>query len=350
MSAIRRNSGCRITDEIRYKGLKAIIMENELLKVFILVDKGTDIIELLYKPKDIDFMWKSPKTFKEGDIDRKDFLESFLGGWQEIIPNGGSPCIYKGASLGLHDETSMVSWDYDILEDSQSKIIVKFYTKLAKVPLNIEKVLSLSSNSSVLSIEEKVINNGNEVLDFMWGHHPCFGSPFLSSDCVINFNAKEILSNPGSISSFPLVLPGASGKLKAFPGKNGEMIDLSKVLDKNAGFADLLYAKGLNENWFSVTNIGKKVGIGYVFDPKVFRYLYLWMVYGGGDNYPWYSNTYSLAVEPWSSYPGLGLLECIKNSTALKISPGEVKSAWLKTVVYEKENDVEKIDNTGSVH
>ena len=92
------------------------------------------------------------------------------------------------------------------------------------------------------------------------------------------------------------------------------------------------------------------MGIGYVFDPKVFRYLYLWMVYGGGDNYPWYSNTYSLAVEPWSSYPGLGLLECIKNSTALKISPGEVKSAWLKTVVYEKENDVEKIDNTGSVH
>ena len=350
MSAVRRNSGCRITDEIRYKGLKALIMENELLRVFILTDKGTDILELLYKPKDIDFMWKSPKTFREGGIDRKDFLESYLGGWQEIVPNGGSPCIYKGANFGLHDETSMIPWDYDILEDGQSKIMVKFYTKLSKVPLSIEKVLSLSSDSSVLSIEEKITNNGNEELDFMWGHHPCFGSPFLSSECVINFNAKEILSNPGSISNFPMVMPGASGKLKAFPGKNGQMADLSKVLDESAKFADLLYAKDLNEHWFSVTNLEEKVGIGYVFDPKVFRYLYLWMVFGGGDNYPWYSGTYSLAVEPWSSYPGLGLLECIKNDTALKIAPGEVKTAWLKTVVYEKESDVERIDDAGAVY
>src|SRR5665647_1532878 len=136
MSAVTRNSGCRITDEIRYKGLKALIMENELLRVFILTDKGTDILELLYKPKDIDFMWKSPKTFRGGGIDRKDFLESYLGGWQEIVPNGGSPCIYKGANFGLHDETSMIPWDYDILEDGQSKIMVKFYTKLSKVPLS----------------------------------------------------------------------------------------------------------------------------------------------------------------------------------------------------------------------
>jgi len=79
---IRRNSGCRINDEIIYKGLKAIIMENEILRLTILVDKGTDIIELLYKPKDIDFMWISPKDFKEGEINRCDFLESYIGGWQ----------------------------------------------------------------------------------------------------------------------------------------------------------------------------------------------------------------------------------------------------------------------------
>ncbi len=349
MSAVRRNSGCRITDDIKYKGLGSLIMENELLRVFILVEKGTDILELLYKPRDIDFMWKSPKTFREGEIDRKDFLESYLGGWQEIVPNGGSPCIYKGASLGLHDETPMIPWAYDILEDNQSKISVRFYTKLSKVPLSIEKTLTLKSNSSVLSIEEKVTNNGSEELDFMWGHHPCFGSPFLSSKCVINFNAKEIVSNPGSISSFPMVMPGASGKLRAFPGKNGQMVDLSKVLDKNAKFTDLLYAKDLNENWFSVTNLEENLGIGFVFDPAIFRYIYLWLAYGGSDNYPWYSGTYSLAVEPWSSYPGLGLPECIKNNTALKIAPGEVKTAWLKTVVYEKENDVEKIDDSGAV-
>ena len=54
-------------------------MENELLRLTILVGKGTDIIELLYKPKDIDFMWISPKNFSSSDIkgnflDNSDFL------------------------------------------------------------------------------------------------------------------------------------------------------------------------------------------------------------------------------------------------------------------------------------
>ena len=113
----RRNHGCRINVDLVYKGLRLLLMENELLRLSILVDKGTDIIELLYKPKDIDFMWISPIDFKKGELDRKNFLEGYLGGWQEIIPNGGDGCTYKGASFNYHNETSFLSWDYEVLED-----------------------------------------------------------------------------------------------------------------------------------------------------------------------------------------------------------------------------------------
>ncbi|MHC4782254.1 MAG: hypothetical protein ACYTE0_04270 [Planctomycetota bacterium] len=54
-----RNYGCRCR-EVVYKGHRTLILENEKLRLMIVVDKGTDIIELLYKPKDIDFMWQSP--------------------------------------------------------------------------------------------------------------------------------------------------------------------------------------------------------------------------------------------------------------------------------------------------
>ncbi|MGI6750052.1 MAG: hypothetical protein ACOX6A_06055 [Atribacter sp.] len=54
-----RNYGCRV-QEIIWNGFKTLIIENEKLRVSILVDKGTDIFELLYKPMDIDFMWRSP--------------------------------------------------------------------------------------------------------------------------------------------------------------------------------------------------------------------------------------------------------------------------------------------------
>ncbi len=350
MTALRRNYGCRINDELRYKGLKSIIMENELIRVFILLEKGTDILEFVYKPLDLDFLWKSPKDFKEGQLNRENFLETYLGGWQEIIPNGGSPCVYKGASFNLHDESSMVSWDYEILEDRDEKISIKFFTKLNKIPLQIKKTITLESNTAVLSINEEVINLSNEKLDFMWGHHPCFGSPFISEDCLINFIAEEIVSNPFSISNFPLVKPDSKGTLKKFPSANGSFVDLSKVLGKDAKVADLLYAKDLKQNWFTITNLKKKVGIGFLFDEKIFKYLYIWLVYNGSNNYPWYSNTYSLAIEPWSSYPGLGLLEAIKNGTSLEILPQEIKTAWLKVFIYEKDTDVVRVDDNCNVY
>lgn len=318
-------------------------MENELLRLSILVDKGTDIIELLYKPKDIDFMWISPIDFKKGELNRKNFLEGYLGGWQEIIPNGGNSCTYKGASFNLHDETPQLSWDYEILEDRPEKISIKFFTHLKKMPLYIEKIITMKSNKSSISIKESVSNLGNERLNFMWGHHPCFGEPFLSDDCLINFKAKEITSSVESISDNPLVLANATGILKDFPGLDGKKVDLSKVLDKNARVTDLLYANKLLENWFSIVNIKKKVGIGYVFSKSIFKYLWLWLSYGGSENYPWFGSTYNLAIEPWSSWPGRGLLEAIENNTSLKISPGQTIDSWLKVIVFERDQDVKKI-------
>lgn len=355
MHANRRNYGCRINDELEYKGLKLITMENEKIKLSILVGKGTDILELVYKPKDIDFMWISPKNFSSSDIkgnflDNSDFLETFLGGWQEIIPNGGSPCIYKGASYRLHDETPKLPWNYQILEDTSSEISLKFFLSLKKMPLYVEKIITLKEGKSEIYIDEKIINKCGETLNFMWGHHPCLGEPFLSSDCIISFNAKELISNPASISSNPLVKQNSKGTLIEFPGIDGSKVDLSKVLSKKACVADLLYAKDLYENWFAVTNLKQNLGIGFLFDSSVFKYLYLWLVYGGGNDYPWYSSTYNLAVEPWSSYPGLGLIESIKNGTALEIKPEEELSSWVKVVVFEKSKPVSRIDEDLNVY
>lgn len=338
MPCIRRNSGCRINDELTYKGLHFITMENELIKISILPEKGTDMLELVYKPQDLNFLWISPKNFTNLDIKnnfvRTDFLETYLGGWQEIIPNGGSPVVYKGASYGLHDETPLLAWDYMIIEDRSDKISIEFSVKLKKMPLSIKKTINLLAGDPVVYFNEEISNFGGETLDFMWGHHPCFGEPFLDESCIIDFHSEEICSNIDSISSNPIVKAGEKGKLEKFPGINGFPVCLSKVMKKETKTAELLYATKLVDNWFSVKNFNKNIGIGFIFDKKVFTYLYLWLVYGGSEGYPWYSNTYSLAVEPWSSYPGLGLLEAVKNSTALKIMPGEKLSAWLKAIIF----------------
>ena len=41
-----RSSDCRISDAWTYKGLKTVILENNLIQVIVLADKGADIYSL----------------------------------------------------------------------------------------------------------------------------------------------------------------------------------------------------------------------------------------------------------------------------------------------------------------
>ena len=55
-----RNYACRISTNYTYRGHAVAILENELIRIGVLLTKGTDIYEFLYKPLDIDFMWRTP--------------------------------------------------------------------------------------------------------------------------------------------------------------------------------------------------------------------------------------------------------------------------------------------------
>ena len=52
-----RNYGCRVNDEYTYRGMRVLVMEKDILRISLLLDKGTTIYELLYKPLDLDFMF-----------------------------------------------------------------------------------------------------------------------------------------------------------------------------------------------------------------------------------------------------------------------------------------------------
>ena len=55
----QRNWGARLRD-VTYQGIRMVILENELLRIGVLAGKGADIIELNYKPRDLDFIWLTP--------------------------------------------------------------------------------------------------------------------------------------------------------------------------------------------------------------------------------------------------------------------------------------------------
>src|SRR5512135_326104 len=119
-----RNHGCRISDQWSYDDMRTVILENELLRVVVLVDKGTDIVEFRYKPKDIDYLLatanglRNPNRGVVSSPTNGPFLDYYSGGWNDILPNGGSYSAYKGADFGQHGEISLIPWEYAILEDT----------------------------------------------------------------------------------------------------------------------------------------------------------------------------------------------------------------------------------------
>src|SRR5512139_1370193 len=144
-----RHHACRITDDLLYKGYRTIFLENELLRVGILLDKGADIFQFLHKPSDTDFLWRSMQGLIRRDrftatraSSSGAFLDSYHGGWQEILPGGG-PVDYAGAELGLHGEVTHLGWDYEILEDTPECVSVRLSVECIRAPLRLTRTMSL---------------------------------------------------------------------------------------------------------------------------------------------------------------------------------------------------------------
>ncbi|MCX6088931.1 MAG: hypothetical protein NTX88_00860 [Candidatus Atribacteria bacterium] len=170
-----RNYGCRV-HEVTWNGFQTLVVENERVRVSILVEKGTDIVELLYKPMDIDFMWKSPlevdaETYRNPitrSMDAGNFLDAYEGGWQELLPTITSPTNYQDMGLGFHGEMIFLPWKYSILEDSPYEVKIRFQVRMKRAPLFVTKDLTLRSGKSVLEFEETIRNDIIPLMGFLF--------------------------------------------------------------------------------------------------------------------------------------------------------------------------------------
>jgi len=348
-----RNNKCRIT-EYTHKGIRSLKLENELIAVTILLDKGADIYEVIHKKTDTDFMWKSPgglrdpsKYISTGQDPIGNFLDYYEGGWQECLPGGG-PFSHMGADIGLHGEASLMQWSFQVVRDCPEEISVVLTCRTIRFPFRIEKTITLKSGSMIISFEEELTNAGDVEIEFMWGHHPAIGKPFLNKNCRIDVPAKEFLANGRAFSPGRNIEPNTKGTWPFADLADGEKLDLTIVPDEYDNTGDLMFLSGLEEGWFALTDEERQLGIGMSWDEKVFPYIWYWMVAGGVKDYPWYGATYNIALEPWSSIPSV-FSEAQKQGTTLTLGGGKSITTAYKMVIYEEIARVNRITKDGTV-
>lgn len=340
----QRNWGARIRD-VEYRGIRMIIMENERLRIAILAGKGTDIVEINYKPLDLDFVWLSPNGVQnpsESGAAFRDSLATFAdfypGGWQEVFPNGGAPSSYDGAQYGQHDEVFALAWDVEIVEDTPESIGVRFSVRTHKIPCMIEKTLRMTSGSPHVLIEERLVNMGAVPVRAMWGHHITFGPPFLRPGCRIRL--------PDGVTVLPhreAIAPGgrriAGGEPFGWPhgrGEAGAEVDFSIVPDRGTP-SEIVYVNGFADDlaWYEIRDPDRGVGSRVEWDARQMPYLWYWQEFGATTGYPWYGQNYNIGLEPFSSYPTNGLADAVGNDSALTVDPGAPRDFWLRMTVLD---------------
>ena len=324
-----RNWGARIR-EIQWQGFAALVLENEFLRLGILAGKGSDVFELLYKPRDLDLVWLTASGFGAAEARAaiglgadsvSSFLDGYGGGWQEILPNGGSPSVQAGAPFGQHAEVAQLPWAYQILEDEEDVVTVRLGVRCVRTPLRVTKEIRLRSGSARVEITEAVVNESDVPVHFMWGQHLTWGRPFLV---------------PGARIELPGGLTGARDHDAALGdvrrigpeqfdwpiarSPDGQPVDLS-LLPEPGQPSEMLYLDGFGDNaWYRIVSRG--LGVRVEWDARAMPYLWYWQEFGQTKTYPWYGRHWNVGLEPFSSWPTLGLERAVENGTALELAGG----------------------------
>lgn len=334
---------CRLS-ETRIDGLRAIYLENDFLKVGVLTDRGSDIFEFRYKKKDIDFLLRLPKGirnpqthFSQVRSTKNQFEDYYYGGWQVCLPN--SPAFnYRGAELGQHGEVALIPWKVEIIEESSDRLCIKCSTQPLRVPIKIERILTLEKNVTHLIIEENVENGSATHLDIMWGQHIAFGLPFLEEGVVIDTNAVSMETEP----AMPANHRFKRGEVYNWPeakSKKNEVDDARKVSARGVDeYSDLCYLNGYKKKaFYTIKNEKKNVGFGFTWDGELFKDLWMWQERNATKDFPWWGQCYTVALEPWTSKWTSDPHKAIERNEWLKLEAGSIIKTTFTAHAFENE-------------
>jgi hypothetical protein len=335
-----RNWGARV-HEITWAGMDALVLENELLRVTVLAGKGGDIAEFCYKPRDMDFVWLSPDGLRDprdvgggaGD-DTAAFLDSYEGGWQEVLPNGGAPSTYEGAAFAQHGEVAGLPWDASIEADDAGEVAVRLTVRARRMPLRVTKTLRLRSGEAELLVQEELVNESGVELRAMWGHHIVFGAPFLRPGHRITLpdGARVVPHETAIAPGGRRVRAGGPHEWPRVPADGGGVVDLGVVPGYGAP-SEIVYLTGLEEGRYEVADPADGLGMRVRWDVSVLPHLWLWQELGATTGHPWWGRAYVMGLEPFAGYPTDGLAAAAANGTALTLGPHGTRSLWLRAGV-----------------
>ena len=315
------DAGCRISTET-IAGWRAVVLENDLLRVVLLPDKGAEIYRLIYKPTALDILYQShwglqppgaPHRAGSGD---REFEWNYGGGWQELFPNANHACTYRGKFMPFHGEVAALPWEYSVVRDTSEEAAVLFSVRCLQTPFKLERRMQLKRGQATLFLDETIVNESAEPAHFVWGQHSVLGAPFLEAGCRLYAPAGVLFTPPAIYEETSRFVPDQREPWPHARLRAGGTVDLQHVPGPEAHTHDGVFLTELAGGWLAVTNPRLDLTFSLHWDAAVFKWIAVWMPYGGAEAMP-LTGIYALGIEPWTAR--YNLEQSVANGEAIEL-------------------------------
>lgn len=328
--------GATANDEWTLRDFRAVVLENDRLRITVLPEHGAKVWEFTSKHAGRDLLYHHPRFEVRPPVFGQNVDDWWTGGIDEVAPTG-QPCVVGGQQLPFLGEFWSQAWRYQIEAAGPDVARVHLWAEGIITPLRIDKWLELRPGEPVMRGRHRVTNVGFENVDFMWGIHPGFA-----------IRPGGRIQAPAAAGVFWEGHPGlgaAQGLTYSwpnFPTGHGDLIDLSTARPPDPPTWDLHFLTELRAGWLAVTDPELRSGMAVTFDTAVFPTVWLWGVYGG------WRGIYTVALEAHTSWPGR-LDQAIDAGRHRTLGPSEVLETEVQYVAYEGLRSVTHVHPDGRV-
>jgi hypothetical protein len=316
-----------------YHGFRAVVLENRHLRAVILPELGAKVWSLVDKAADRELLWHNPRIPPRPVHYGAAYDDWFCGGWDELFPND-APTNVAGEPYPDHGELWAMPFRWD-LATSDGAVTLRMERSGVVTNTTVTKQITLRAAESLLRFTHQITNHGPTPLDYLWKLHPALN---ITPAARIDLPAQRIIVDPGfrdrlAVDSF--TWPYA-------PTATGERIDVREVPPATAATCDFYYGVDLHAGWCALTDTASQSGFGLIFDPEVFRSVWVFGAYGG------WRGLYTAILEPCTGYP-YRLEDALAQGTASRLEAGTTLATEVTAVLYRGVQAVNQISPHGEV-
>jgi hypothetical protein len=288
----------------RYRGRRAVSIENGSLRLTVLVEGG-HIAEVFDKRAGVNPLWTPPWPSIEPS--QYDFARHGLygRGVDAVLLAGimghnlcldifGAPSAEEAAAgLPVHGEASSVRYD---VQAGHGEIQMQATLPLAN--LRVERRLEL--RDSAVRISETVHNLGGTDRPIGWTEHVTLGPPFLEPGATL-FRASAGRSRvfEGTFGTADYLKPGADFEWPHAPRADGGSSDLRTYTgaDLSSAFTTHLMDPARDHAWFLAFAPASRLAFGYIWRRADFPWLGIWEENHSRTAPPWNGETVTRGME-----------------------------------------------------